>query len=212
MNKEEFLEELEKINIFLTNEQLYQLEKFYILLLEWNKKINLTRITDKEEVYLKHFYDSLTIVKSVDLMTKKTLCDVGSGAGFPGIVLKIVFPHLKITLLDSRNKRIIYLNNIIKQLGLNNIEAVHTRSEDYNNKFDIITARAVASLDKLVEWCSHLVSTNGQLIAMKANIEQELANSEKLLKKYKCKISKIVTFTLPKENSLRNLVVIEKMN
>ena len=106
MNKEEFILELQKINIKLTNHQLQQLEKFYNLLIMWNKKINLTAITSKEEVYLKHFYDSLTIIKAIDLQSVKTLCDVGTGAGFPGIVLKIAFPHLKVTLLDSLQKRV----------------------------------------------------------------------------------------------------------
>ena len=121
MTREEFLIELEKINISLTDEQLEQLELFYKLLVEWNQKINLTRIVDKEEVYLKHFYDSLTLNKVVDLKNTKTLCDIGTGAGFPGIVLKIAFPNLKITLVDSLQKRINYLNEVIKELNLSNI-------------------------------------------------------------------------------------------
>ena len=116
MNKEKFIEELEKLNIILTEEQIEKLDKFYKLLIEWNKKINLTRIEDEEEVYLKHFYDSLTIVKVVDLNKINTLCDVGTGAGFPGIVLKIAFPSLKITLIDSLQKRVNYLNTIINEI------------------------------------------------------------------------------------------------
>ena len=118
MNEDQFIKEVEKLDIFLTEEQLNQLEKFYNLLIEWNDKINLTRIVEREEVYLKHFYDSLTITKVIDLSKEKKLCDVGSGAGFPGIVMKIVFPNLKITLIDSLLKRVKYLNEIIKQLGL----------------------------------------------------------------------------------------------
>ena len=116
MTKEEFKIALKELNIEITEQQLESLDQFYHLLLEWNEKINLTRITEEQEVYLKHFYDSLTLVKAVNLLEKETLCDVGSGAGFPGIVLKIVFPHLKVTLLDSLNKRVIYLNEIIKEL------------------------------------------------------------------------------------------------
>ena len=127
MNKDMFIEECKKINIDLNNEQLEKLDKFYHLMLEWNEKINLTRITEEKEVYLKHFYDSLTLNKVVKLKDVKTLCDVGTGAGFPGIVLKIVFPNIKITLIDSLQKRVNYLNNIIEELELSNIEAIHTR-------------------------------------------------------------------------------------
>ena len=116
MNKELFIEELKKLGIDITEEQLNKLNKFYKLLIEWNEKINLTRITEENEVYLKHFYDSLTIKKVIDLNEVNTLCDVGTGAGFPGIVLKIIYPHLKITLVDSLQKRVNYLNTIIKDL------------------------------------------------------------------------------------------------
>ena len=146
MNKEEFIEECKKINIDINNEQLNKLEKFYHLMIEWNKKINLTRITEEKEVYLKHFYDSLTLNKVVDLKKIKTLCDVGTGAGFPGIVLKIIFPDIKITLIDSLQKRVNYLNTIIKELELNNIEAIHTRGEDFKVKYDVVTSRAVAKV------------------------------------------------------------------
>ena len=130
MNKEVFLEELKKINIELTEEQLKKLDQFYHFMLEWNEKINLTRITEEEDVYLKHFYDSLTLNKVVDLKNTKTLCDIGTGAGFPGIVLKIVFPNLKVTLIDSLNKRVNYLNEVIKKLKLKDIVAVHSRGEE----------------------------------------------------------------------------------
>lgn len=174
MNKEEFLQALLELNITLTSHQQFQLNKFYQLLIEWNKKINLTRITQEEDVYLKHFYDSLTIVKAVDLSKKETLCDVGSGAGFPGIVLKIVFPNLKVTLIDSLQKRVNYLNSIIKELDLTDIEAIHSRGEDYKQKFDIVTARAVANIEKLLTYTMHLVSKDGMFIAMKGNIDDEL--------------------------------------
>ena len=115
MNKELFIEELKKLNIKLSEKQLNQLDKYYELLIQWNEKINLTRITEYEDVYLQHFYDSLTIAKVVDLSTKTTLCDVGTGAGFPGVVLKIVYPNLKVTLIDSLQKRVNYLNEIVKE-------------------------------------------------------------------------------------------------
>lgn len=209
MNKEKFIEELEKINIILTEEQIEKLDKFYKLLIEWNKKINLTRIEDEKEVYLKHFFDSLTIVKVVDLNKINTLCDVGTGAGFPGIVLKIVFPNLKITLIDSLQKRVNYLNTIIKELNLNNIEAVHARGEEYKGKFDLVTSRAVANIEKLVKYTMHLVSPSGIFVAMKGDIDNELTEDikRKLSKKYK--ITKIEKFLLPIEESKRSLVVMK---
>jgi len=168
MKENEFIKELEKLNIFLNEDQLLKLDKFYNLLISWNEKINLTRIISKEDVYLKHFYDSLTLIKEVDLTTDLTLCDVGTGAGFPGIVLKIVFPNLKITLIDALQKRINYLNEIIKELELSDIIAIHARSEDYARKnyekFDIVTARAVANLRILSEICIPMVKVNGYLL------------------------------------------------
>ncbi|MCI8346390.1 MAG: 16S rRNA (guanine(527)-N(7))-methyltransferase RsmG [Bacilli bacterium] len=212
MNKEEFEEEVKNLGINLNEEQKEQLEKFYEILIEENKKINLTRIIEKEDVYLKHFYDSLTIVKETNLKEVKTLCDVGSGAGLPGIVLKIIYPHLKVTLLDSLLKRVNYLNESIKKLKLENIEAIHTRSENYQGQFDVVTSRAVANLKKLIPWCIHLVKENGMFIAMKGNIEEETIDINQLLKKYHCEIKKINKFVLPKENSNRALVVIKKSN
>ena len=210
MNKEEFEKELLKLEIDLTEKQKSQLEEFYNILIEENKKINLTRILEKEDVYLKHFYDRLTIVKVVDFSKINTLCDVGSGAGFPGIVLKIVFPNLKVVLIDSLQKRVNYLNRTIKSLGLENIKAIHTRSEDYKETFDLVVARAVARLDKLINWCSHLIGKNQLFVAMKANIDDELVGIDKTLTKNNCLVENIEKFNLPKENSNRALVVIRK--
>lgn len=208
MTKEQFIAALKELNITLSLEQQQKLDQFYHLLVEWNEKINLTRITSEEDVYLKHFYDSLTIVKVVDLNKVHTLCDVGTGAGFPGIVLKIVFPHLKITLIDSLQKRVNYLNSIIKDLSLNEIEAIHSRGEDYHEKFDVVTARAVANIEKLLTYTMHIVNNKGVLVAMKANITEELNPDvqQKINRKYT--IKKIEQFSLPYENSIRSLVVI----
>lgn len=214
MNIECFLEETKKLGILLTEDQLSKLEKFYQLLISWNEKMNLTRITEKEEVYLKHFYDSLTIVKVIDLNKKMTLCDVGSGAGFPGIVLKIAFPNLKITLIDSLQKRVNYLNQIIKDLELTDIEAIHTRAEDYakDNReiFDIVTARAVTNLRILAELCIPMVAVDGYFIPMKANIDEEIIDSQEILMKLNGKIKRQETFYLPIENSIRNIILIKK--
>lgn len=210
MTEQEFIEEIKKLGITPTKDKLQKLEKFYQLLIEWNKKINLTRITTKEEVYLKHFYDSLTIVKEVNLTKVNTLCDVGTGAGFPGIVLKIFYPNLKITLIDSLLKRVKYLNEIIKELDLKDIIAIHTRGEDYHETFDIVTARAVANIEKLLKYTMHLVKEEGQFIAMKGNIEEELSKEIKNKINQKYKIERINQFLLPKEESHRSLVVIVK--
>ena len=209
MNKELFIEELSKLNVTLSKKQLEQLDKYYELLIEWNEKINLTRITEYEDVYLKHFYDSLTIAKVVDLSTKQTLCDVGTGAGFPGVVLKIVYPNLKITLVDSLQKRVNYLNEIVKELSLEDIHAIHSRGEDFKETFDVVTARAVANIEKLVTYTMHLVNKNGIFVAMKGNIDEELTSQveQKLSKKYK--IEQIEKFLLPIENSNRSLIVIK---
>ena len=209
MNKEEFIKAVKQLNVDLTEEKLEKLNKFYNLLIEWNKKINLTRIEEEEEVYLKHFYDSLTIAKAVDLSEIKTLCDIGTGAGFPGIVLKIFYPNLKITLIDSLKKRVNYLNEIIKDLGIDNIEAIHVRGEDYKGQYDVVTSRAVANIEKLLGYTMHLVSPTGIFIAMKGDIAKELTPDVKKKIEKKYKIEKIEKFLLPKENSNRSLVVIK---
>lgn len=214
MKQNEFIIELDKLNIKLNEEQLFKLENFYNLLINWNEKINLTRITSKEEVYLKHFYDSLTLIKEVDLTKELSLCDVGTGAGFPGIVLKIVFPNLRITLIDALQKRVNYLNEIIKELDLKDIIAIHARSEDYARDnyetFDIVTARAVANLKILVELCVPMVKVNGYFIAMKSSINEEINDAKNIIKALNSEIDSINEFTLPYENSLRNLVKIRK--
>ena len=209
MTKEEFIAALKDLNVEVTEEKLTELNKFYKLLVDWNRKINLTRIIEEQDVYLKHFYDSLTITKIVDINEEKTLCDVGSGAGFPGIVLKIFYPNLKVTLIDSLEKRIKYLNEVIKELNLQNIEAIHSRGEDYQGSFDIVTSRAVANIEKLLTYTMHLVKKNGLFIAMKGNIDKEITPEieKKISKKYQ--IVTINKFCLPKENSNRSLVVIK---
>lgn len=214
MNKQEFFEELEKLGINLTNDQIDKLARFYQLLVTWNEKINLTTIIKEEEVYLKHFYDSLTLIKVVDLRQPLTVLDVGTGAGFPGIVLKIVFPNLKITLLDSLTKRINYLNEIIKELNLHDIETVCSRCEEYTKinreKYDLVVARAVSHLKILSEMIIPTVKVNGYFIAMKANLNDELEKTIPMLKKLNSELKEIKEFSLPIENSKRTLVVMKK--
>ena len=215
MNIERFIKELEKINITLNEFQLKQLHDYYLLLIEWNQKINLTRITDEEDVYLKHFFDSLTLYKIMDLKQEITMCDVGSGAGFPGIVLKIVFPNLNIVLIDSLNKRIKFLNEVIDTLQLKNIESIHCRMEDFSrknrNKFDVVVSRAVSNINIMAEISIPALKIGGHMILMKANCEEEIESSNKTLKLLNSKINKINKFILPVENSNRTIIDVIKI-
>lgn len=214
MNKELFISEVEKLGIEVNEEKLSKLDLFYKLLVEWNDKINLTTIVEEEAVYLKHFYDSLTLFKVVDLNKNIKICDVGSGAGFPGIVLKIFFPNIDITLVDSLNKRIIYLNDIIDKLNLNNIVAIHSRMEDFSKlheeEFDYITARAVSQLPILCEISVKALKIGGSLVFMKANCEDELVSIENKLDRLGLKLNYIDKFILPIENSNRSIIKIDK--
>ena len=211
-----FIKELESLNIYPTQKQLDQLETYYKLIIDWNKKINLTRITEKGDVYLKHFYDSLTLIKAYGLNKKIKVCDAGTGAGFPGIVLKIVFDNIDITLVDALNKRVMFLNEVIKELELKNITTVHSRIEDFakenREKFDLVTSRAVSRLNLLDELCIPLVKENGYFIPMKANLEGEIEEAESGIKKLGAQKEEIISFLLPKEGSVRNLIKIRKLN
>ena len=210
---EQFIKEVESLGLTVTEERLKQLEIIYTTLIETNKTMNLTRITAKEEVYIKHFYDSLTLAKIYDLSKVKTLCDVGTGAGFPGLILKIFYPDLKITLIDALLKRVNYLNNLIEKLNLKDIKAYHIRAEDLIKKeitFDIVTARAVASLPKLLSWTMPLVNDKGSFLIMKGNITDELEESKKIISKNNWLITKKVSFDLPDNKGFRTLLEIKK--
>ncbi len=213
MNDKEFKEELSKLGIVLTSTQENQLEMYYNLLIEWNNKMNLTGIKERNSVYLKHFYDCITLIKAIDLTKNLKIVDVGSGAGFPGLVLKIVFPNLNVVLVDALNKRINFLNHVIESLKLENIVAIHDRIENYakNNLevFDLVTCRAVAKLNIISELCLPLAKVNGYFIPMKATIEDEISDT-KYLEVLKSKVESVITFNLPIENSVRNLIVIKK--
>lgn len=214
MNKEEFINELKKINIELNEEKLNQLEEYYNLLVTENKKYNLTAITEKEQVYLKHFYDSLTLSKIINL-ENKSLCDIGTGAGFPGTVLKIIFPALKVTLIESNGKKCKFLKLVKEKLNLQNLEIINERAEDYSKKnreiFDIVTSRAVAPLKHLLEYSIPTVKVDGYYVAMKSNIENEVTNIENYYKKLNIKLEQKIVFNLPKEESLRTLLLYKKI-
>lgn len=215
MTKEEFIIEVSKLGINLTETMLCQLEEYYKLMIEYNNKVNLTRIVVQEEVYLKHFYDSLTIYKEQDLTKALNLCDVGTGAGLPGIVLKIVFPNLKIVLIEALEKRVKFLNLVIKALNLKDIVAIHARMEDYASqnveKFDLITSRAVAKTSILLEMAVRALKKDGQIILYKAEINEELDHLEILEKELGLKLINKEEFYLPKENSKRTLLNFKKI-
>lgn len=214
MNREQFVEELLKLNIEINDIQLEKLEKYYEILERENKLYNLTSITEKENVFLKHFYDSLTITKIIDL-NKQSLCDLGTGAGFPGMVLKIIFPNLKVTLIDATLKKCNFLEKVIKELSLENINVINERVEEYakkeREKYDIVTARAVAPLKHLLEYGVPLLKVNGVFIAMKGNINEELNGIEIYENKLKIKQIKKMDFQLPIESSNRTLIAFIKL-
>ena len=212
MNIDEFKDEVKKLGILVDDYKLSLLERYYELLIEWNEKINLTAITDKKDVYLKHFYDSLTICKVIDLNAEDSFCDIGTGAGFPGVVIKIFFPHLKMTLIDSLNKRIKFLRFVCKELGLDSITLVHGRAEEFarenRDSFDVVTARAVSSFNVLLEYSMPIVKNGKYFIAMRGVDDSETGINA--LKVLNSKIVKKECFNLPHENSSRSVILVKK--
>ena len=215
MNREEFINELNKMGIVLNDKILTNLEEYYKILKEENEKYNLTRIIEKEDVYLKHFYDSLTITKIINI-NDQTICDLGSGAGFPGLVLAICFPNANLTLIESNGKKCNFLNIVKDELELNNVTVINARIEEYAKEnreiYDIVTARAVAPIKHLLEYGIPLTKVNGFFIAMKSNIEEEIKNISNYYDKLNIVLEEKQEFYLPKENSLRTLIKYQKKN
>ncbi|RAU91798.1 16S rRNA (guanine(527)-N(7))-methyltransferase RsmG [Paenibacillus sp. YN15] len=216
---EQFVARVSAQGITLSNRQLEQFELYYKELVEWNERMNLTAITEREQVYLKHFYDSLTLAFHVNLDQVATMADIGAGAGFPSIPLKIAFPHLKLTIVDSLNKRIHFLNHLVERLELQDVKAIHARAEEagrnkeLRDRFDLVTARAVARLSILNELCLPLVRPDGIFAAMKsAQTSDELQEAKRSIELLKGKLEKVFTFTLPVEEAERNIVVLRKMD
>ena len=208
----------EELGIALDEGQKQQFIAFYEYLVEKNKVMNLTGITEFDEFIDKHYIDSLSIVNAVDMHQVQSVIDVGTGAGFPGIPLKIAFPHLKITLLDSLNKRINFLNEVVEALGLENVETCHGRAEDfghrkeYREQYDLCTSRAVANLSTLSEYCVPFVKIGGQFVSYKSgNVDNELKESEKAIRILGGEIGKVCSFVLPETDFARTLVPIKKI-
>ena len=220
MNPEKFVLELSKHNFELTNKQKQQFKLYFKMLIEVNEHVNLTRITEEDEVYLKHFYDSITPLFTFGEVFKDgaTLCDVGAGAGFPSIPLKILKPGLKVTIVDSLQKRLNFLKDLISELGLADVELVHGRAEDvgqnklYRERFDIVTARAVARMSVLSEYCLPLVKKGGYFVALKGpKAEDELDDGKKALEVLGGKLIKDEELTLPESEEERTLVLVQKV-
>lgn len=214
MNKDEFIKETNLLGINLTDEELAKFEEYKELLKEYNKKFNLTSITNDNEIYLKHFYDSLCIMKAQELLNSSSLLDIGTGAGFPGIPVAIVNKDIKITLVESNKKKCEFLKVVKDSLNLQNVEIINARAEDFaktnREKFEVATSRAVANLSILLELEFPALSVGGVLIALKSNVQEELENSKSILKELNGTIKNIIEYTLPYEESKRTLLIIQK--
>lgn len=214
----QFIQDLKELGVSLTDKQIEQFLIYYELLTEWNSFMNLTAITEYEDVLKKHFVDSVSLIQAVDVRKKLTLIDVGTGAGFPGLALKIAYPELKVTLLDSLQKRIQFLDAVIEKLGLEGIETIHGRAEDFakpqklRESFDLCVSRAVANLSTLSEYCLPFVKVGGYFIPYKSEkIAQEKEEAEKALELLGGKFERQVEFMLPSSDIYRNLFVIKKV-
>ena len=213
--KNKIIELSNKIGVKINEKEVQKFYDYMNLLLEWNEKINLTAITEMNDVILKHFVDSMTILKYVE--DNKKVVDVGTGAGFPGIPIAIMNDNVDITLLDSLNKRLLFLKEVIDKLNLKNVNTVHGRAEDFGQdkstreKYDIAVSRAVANMSTLSEYLIPTVKTGGICICMKgAEIEQELEDAKKAIKEFGGKIERIEKFVLPNSDMERNIIIIRK--
>ncbi|RXT08892.1 16S rRNA (guanine(527)-N(7))-methyltransferase RsmG [Ammoniphilus sp. CFH 90114] len=213
-----FQEKLAERGVTLTAGQMGQFEKYYTMLVEWNEKINLTAITEKGDVYEKHFFDSISASFFFDFSKVETLIDIGAGAGFPSLPIKIIYPHLRVTIVDSLNKRITFLQQLAQELGLQDVACVHGRAEElginpqYRDRFDVVTARAVARLNILSEFCLPFAKAGGVFLVLKgADASNELDEAKKAIKTLGGKTEKMESFQLPNEQSERSIILIHKL-
>jgi len=217
-NTNSFKSNLDALGITLTEKQIEQFLIYYEMLVEWNEFMNLTAITEYDEVMKKHFIDSISLIKAYDVTKSASVIDVGTGAGFPGLALKIAYPNLQVTLLDSLNKRIQFLNEVISKLGLEGVETIHGRAEDFakpgklREKYDLCVSRAVANLSTLSEYCLPFVKVGGQFISYKSEkITEEMSAAGNAIRLLGGKVVNQVEFQLPDSDIYRNLFVIEKV-
>ena len=214
MNVNEFISYLQELNITLTEYTLNKFKVYSDLLKEYNKKFNLTSITEDKDIYLKHFYDSLCLFKVKELFNNLTLLDIGTGAGFPGIPIAIVNPNIEVTLLEANAKKCGFLKIVKDKLNLKNVEIINIRAEDYTQKtrekFDIVTSRAVAHLQVLAELETPALKVNGYFLPLKSHITEELTTSKQVLNNLNLKLEEVIDYTLPIENSSRTILKIRK--
>ncbi len=215
MKNNEFIEKVKELGLEVTNEKLEKLEIYANFLREYNEHTNLTAITNIEDIYLKHFYDSLTLTKVIDLNECENLLDFGTGAGFPGMVIKIFFPSLKVTLLDSNNKKIKFLTELKNKIHVDNLELINTRVEflrkERLNYYDVVTARAVTNMPVLTELAMPLVKENKYFIAMKGSNTEEIKTSKNAISKMHGEIEETNTFLLSQETGMRNIIKVKKL-
>ena len=218
-NTKQFIEDCEELGVVLQEDQVQKFLIYYEMLTEWNKVMNLTAITDYDEVMKKHFVDSISLIKAYDVKISGSVIDVGTGAGFPGLALKIAYPDLKITLLDSLNKRVQFLNAVIDKLNLKDIHTIHGRAEDLarpgklREQFDLCVSRAVANLSTLSEYCLPFVKEGGYFISYKSEkIVEEMEEAKKAITILGGKVESQVEFYLPCSDIYRNLFMIKKIN
>lgn len=216
MNVNEFISYLQELNIILAEDTLNKFKVYSDLLKEYNKKFNLTSITEDKDIYLKHFYDSLCLFKVKELFNNLTLLDIGTGAGFPGIPIAIVNPNIEVTLLEANAKKCGFLKIAKDELNLENVEIINARAEDYTlktrEKFDIVTSRAVAHLKVLAELETPALKVNGYFLPLKSHITEELTTSKQILNNLNLKLEEVIDYTLPIENSSRTILKIKKQN
>lgn len=217
-DRDVFKHKLDMLHINCNEKQINQYVTYYQMMIEKNKVMNLTAITEFDEVIDKHFIDSLSIVKCLDLTQVTTMIDVGTGAGFPGIPIKIAFPHIRLTLLDSLNKRIQFLNDVVRELGLEDVTTCHGRAEDYGHKaehrenYDLCTSRAVANLSTLSEYCLPFVHIGGKFVSYKSGtVDTELAASKNAVRILGGEIEEICSYVLPETDFARTLVPVKKV-
>lgn len=218
MTNSVFINSLKELGLVLSNDALQKYEIYKDMLVEWNKKFNITTITEEDEIYIKHFCDSLSLVNTKLFDDKKRVIDIGTGGGFPGLVLKIYNEELDMTLMDSLNKRIVFLNEVIKELKLSNVKAIHARAEElgvsneHREKYDIAVSRAVASLNTLSEYCLPFVKVGGYFIAMKGpDVKEEVEESKNAIKLLGGELERIEDIKLPFLDITHTLIIIKKV-
>lgn len=214
MNKNEFIDECSKIGILIDNELYSKLYRYYELLVEWNSKFNMTSILEEKDVFLLHFFDSLCLKKVINLESKITLCDFGTGAGFPGLVLGLVFKNIKVTLVESNGKKCNFLEFVCNELNINNVEVVNSRIEDYSSKnrekFDVITCRAVTSIPIILELSTSSLKVDGLLVPLKSYCIEEIKKYSYLENEIGIKLINFIEYNLPIIDAYRSIPVYKK--